>query len=98
MYECLNECYIQGIFTGKQEQELIGRMGFTLHRFGLDLNLLARYPLFTDSGLWLLSNIAKIFKSGYEERWPQVERLSFSTQGYNFNYEKFMQENGAVVI
>lgn len=98
MYECLNECYLQGIFTGRQEQELIGRMAFILSRFALDLNLFARYPLLTESGLWVLGNIMKIFKAGYESRWQDIEKLEFTNQGYNFSYDKFAQVNGMVQL
>lgn len=98
MYECLNECYLQKIFTGRQEQELIGRMSFILSRFALDLNLFARYPLLTESGLWLLGNIMKIFKAGYEARWQDIQKLEFTNQGYNFSYDKFAQANGMVQL
>jgi hypothetical protein len=94
MFQCMNECYVRHIFDGQREHELVGRLAFILRRFGSDLSILSRYPLFTAKGEILLGEILRIFKSAYDTRWPTVNHLDLSNQDYNFKYNKFVEING----
>jgi hypothetical protein len=93
MFHCLSECYRRHLFGGRQQHELIGRLGFIVRRFGSDLSNLSRGKLFTDQGEWLFAKIAAIFKCAYGEFWDRIRNLDFSNQLYNFNYERFAELN-----
>jgi HEXXH motif-containing protein len=93
MFHCLAECDRRDLFTGRQQHELIGRLGFVIRRFGGDLSSLSRGKHFTDHGEWLFGNILKVFRVAYERYIDRIEALDFSNQPYNFSYELFAELN-----
>jgi hypothetical protein len=93
MLHCLSECDRHSLFAGRQQHELIGRLGFIVRRFGSDLSNLSRANLFTERGEWLFAEIAKEFKAAYESLWDRIRYLDFSNQLYNFSYLHFAELN-----
>jgi len=97
MFQCLNKCYENSIFTGRQAHELLGRIAFILRRFGSDLHNLSRDQPFTQKGNWLFGNILKEFKDAYEQHKGLVQDVDISNQPYNFSYEKFAELNRSLL-
>jgi hypothetical protein len=101
MVQCLNTCYENCVFSGRQEQELLRRITFVMRRFGSDLGALSKDRLFTQKGHWLFEYFVKEFREMYKQHNGPIKYFDFSNQPYNFSYERFAELNnvrgGAII-
>lgn len=81
------------VFAGRRAHELLGRLGYTLRKFGWDLALLGKRDLYTARGQLCFRRFAVQYRH-HLARWSAlVDRLDFANQPYNFSYERFAERN-----
>lgn len=95
MNMCLNRCLELGIFRGRQEHELLGRLSYILRRFEIDLSFLGEHPesIFTEDGLRLYRFCAQTFQHVHGRRHQELDHYDLHGQPYNFDYPKFTERN-----
>lgn len=81
------------VFAGRQAHELLGRLGYTLSKFGWDLDLLGKPDLYTARGHLCYRRFAAQYRHHVAHWGPLVGRLDFANQPYNFSYERFAASN-----
>lgn len=90
---CLERCRRAGVFTGRQQHELLGRLSFILKRLNLDLLNLNREGLFSSAGEELYRMFCVVFDDVYEGARDQVVQFKLGNQPYAFRYEQFAAVN-----
>ena len=91
---CLERCRQEGVFTGRQQHELLGRLSFILKRLNLDLLNLNREGLFSSEGEELYRLFARVFDEVYRGARDQIVGFNLGNQPYAFRYERFAAVNG----
>lgn len=98
---CLDNCIESNCFNQKQKHEAIGRIGFYLNKYGLDLRKLYKVANYYGGFAKILSkNAIPVFKTvnnkylNMEEKWHNVVmKFNYDNQPYNFTYKKFAKLN-----
>jgi hypothetical protein len=75
------------------EHEAIGRLGFYLHKFKHDLELMEKANIFTDAGLELYEEFGMNFMF-IQDKWKgKIEIFNYMNQPYIFQYDNFKESN-----
>lgn len=73
--------------------EALGRIGFYLHKFYLDLKLMDNPEILTDAGL----DFHRQFREGFQEILAkykkEIQGFDYSNQPYTFQYDRFKESN-----
>jgi hypothetical protein len=87
----------RSVWAGRQEHELIGRLGIILRKFAIDLALLDRPGLFTSVGRRSLQYFADIYGRLHERFGSQAKNFDYRNQPYIFDYARFAERNPAAL-
>lgn len=92
--DALDEVLQSQYFTDKNLRfEALGRIGFYLHKFYLDLKLMNNPEILTDAGL----DFHRQFNEGFQEilaRYKkEIQGFDYSNQPYTFQYDRFKESN-----
>lgn len=90
----LDEVLQSQCFTDEKLRfEALGRIGFYLHKFYLDLKLMNNPEILTDAGL----DFHRQFNEGFQEilaRYKkEIQGFDYSNQSYTFQYDRFKESN-----
>ncbi|SEJ08835.1 hypothetical protein SAMN04487995_3157 [Dyadobacter koreensis] len=90
----LDEVLQSQYFTNENLRfEVLGRIGFYLHKFYLDLKLMDNPEILTDAGL----DFHRQFSEGFQEilaRYKkEIQGFDYSNQPYTFQYDRFRESN-----
>lgn len=91
----LSAVYEAGALDARQMHELMGRLGYTLLKLKMDvelLNALIELRAFTAIGQRCADAFVNEFRC-FADRYPELNRLEFSNQPYVFNYSRFSERN-----
>jgi hypothetical protein len=93
MCETLSNCYSNGVFSGRQHQEVLGRLAYASKRMYLDLRLLNRLEIFGPVGQELFAELVSGFRQLRERYGDLINQLDVSNQSYNFSWQRFSDLN-----
>jgi hypothetical protein len=89
----LSTCLERQAFDDRQAHEALGRLGFVLRKFKLDLALLNQFSVFTPTG-WRCYRIFSTVYDDLQGRYaPLVNPLDYGNQAYVFSYQRFDDRN-----
>jgi hypothetical protein len=92
MIHCLLTCDERGIFSGRQQHELRGRLAAVFQKSLIDLKTLSHTGLLTELGASLRDTFQQLSDDVRRQR-PELLRYNLSNQPYNFSYERFIELN-----
>jgi HEXXH motif-containing protein len=82
-----------GHSSDRQRHDALGRIGFNLNKFALDLESLAAPGLFTDDGRAIYELFAAVYDAIFGAYGRTVRELDLSDQPYVFDYARFAARN-----
>ncbi|MBK7883408.1 MAG: hypothetical protein IPJ81_06210 [Chitinophagaceae bacterium] len=89
----LEKCYDSNIFSKIHQHEIIGRIGFYLQKFEIDLNYMRNAAILSKQGV----SMYKMFEAGftylYKKFNQSIANYSYQNQDYFFNYKQFKAIN-----
>lgn len=91
----LSAVYEAGTLGARQNNELLGRLGYTLLKFKMDAELLSELTerrAFTAMGQRCADAFIDDYRR-YADKYPELTRLDFGNQPYVFNYGNFIERN-----
>jgi hypothetical protein len=91
--EVLSTFWGRQVFVGRQAHEVIGRLGFILNKFRVDLDILRKQELFTKSGWRCYSYFSAFYCELLVQYGDLLALLDYSNQPYVFSYPLFAERN-----
>lgn len=91
----LSAVYEAGRLDARQLNELAGRLGYSLLKYRMDVELLgalAERRAFTAAGQRCVEAFTDEFR-GFAQRYPELSTLDFGNQPYVFSYRRFSERN-----
>jgi hypothetical protein len=89
----LSTCLERQAFDDRQAHEALGRLGFILRKFRIDLALLNQRSVFTPRGWRCYRIFAAVYRDLQMRYGPLVDPLDYANQPYVFNYRRFAERN-----
>ncbi|MCF0058528.1 hypothetical protein [Dyadobacter sp. CY356] len=90
----LDEVLQSQYFTNENLRfEVLGRIGFYLHKFYLDLKLMDNPEILTDAGLDFHRQFSEGFQEIFARYKKEIQGFDYSNQPYTFQYDRFMESN-----
>ncbi|NHN25902.1 hypothetical protein FIA58_009470 [Flavobacterium jejuense] len=89
----LSEAYKSEAFTEEQKTEIIGRIGFYLQKFGLDIKLTDNPNIFSSKGMKYYEMFQKSFETIYSKYSIYTKQFNYSNQNYFYNNDLFLTLN-----
>ena len=98
---CLDDCISNNCFDKRQKHEAIGRIGFYLVKYSLDINtfnnVVKHYDgiekVLTKNGISVFESISEMYVRSCQKYGYTFKEFSYKNQPYNFTYKKFTKLN-----
>lgn len=89
----LIECYKTGDFNIEQKKELIGRVGFYMQKFSIDIKLMADPRIFSNRGIEFYTMFKKSYLTIYNRHHLLFKDFSYQNQPYFYDHQNFISTN-----